>query len=69
MRYAFAVTAFLAVLMICGCRSSEINIETVRYPSNLAEAVALDWQRNSALEIAAVESMARQEALTRRRYH
>lgn len=69
MRYAFAVTAFLAVLMICGCRSSEINMETVRYPSNLAEAVALDWQRNSALEIAAVESMARQEALTRRRYH
>lgn len=69
MRYAFAVTAFLAVLTISGCRSSEINKETLRYPSNLAEAVAHDWRRNAALETAAVEDMARNEALTRRRYH
>lgn len=69
MRYAFAVTAFLAVLLFSGCRSSRIKEETFRYPSNLAEAVALDWRRNAALETAAVEEMARQEALSRRRYH
>lgn len=69
MRYISVITLLVLSILFPGCRSGENKQATPPCPANLAEAVNWDWQRNAELEISAVETMSREEALTRRRYH
>jgi hypothetical protein len=65
----FLFFVVLAVPVVSGCRSSENQVTQESLPQNLQQAVLHDQQRNLGLEISSIGTMAKDEALSRRRFY
>ena len=68
-RSIFSVFAVAVLLVASGCRGNKAENTQKKYPVDFLEAVDWDYQRNGALELTAIDTMAKNEALTRRRFY